>query len=140
MTRAPSPIPHIPNISQVGSSPAAGGLFAALLPANSYDLQPEWGRANNDARHRFGLSGAVQLPWQLSFGSLMSIRSGLPFNIAAGQDNAEGVANVRPPGITRNTGKGPGQVSLDVHLGRRVAIHWGDRKIDADIGIDSFNV
>ena len=123
-----------------GTNTGSANLFAALLPANSYDLRPEWGRANNDARHRFGLSGSVRLPWQLSLGTLTTIRSGLPFNITTGQDNAEGIANVRPLGITRNTGEGPGQVSVDVHLGRKFSIHAGDHKIDVDTGIDSFNV
>jgi hypothetical protein len=123
-----------------GANASATGLFSALLPANSYDLRPEWGRANNDARHRFGLSGTVQLPWQLAFGTMTQIRSGLPFNITTGQDNPEGIANLRPPGVTRNTGQGPGQVSVDIHLARKILHHAGERKIDAQIGIDSFNV
>lgn len=122
-----------------GTIAGAANLFAALLPANSYDIRPEWGRANNDARHRFGLSGTVQLPWQLSFGTLTAIRSGLPFDITTGQVNAEGIANVRPLGISRNTGEGPEQVSVDVHLGREFSIHVGEHKIETDIGIDSFN-
>jgi hypothetical protein len=123
-----------------GTIAGATSLFAALLPADSYDLRPEWGRANNDSRHRFGLSGTVQFPWQLSFGTLTTIRSGLPFDITTGQVSAEGIANVRPPGVLRNTGEGPGQVSVDVHLGRKFSIHAGEHKIDTDIGIDSFNV
>ena len=51
---------------------AAASVFAALLPANSYDLHSEWGRANNDALDRFGVSGSVQLPWHFSFGTLLA--------------------------------------------------------------------
>jgi hypothetical protein len=123
-----------------GTFTSAAGLFAALLPADSYDLRSEWGRANNDALRRFGISGTVQLPWHLSFGTLTTIRSGLPFNITTGQDNPEGVPNVRPPGVRRNTGNGPGQISVDVHLGRKFTLHAGEHKIDTEIGIDSFNV
>jgi Carboxypeptidase regulatory-like domain len=83
-----------------GANASSGSLFAALLPANNYDLRPEWGRANNDARNRFGLSGTVQLPWHFTFGTLTTIRSGLPFNITTGQDNnGDGIANDRPPGV-----------------------------------------
>jgi hypothetical protein len=71
---------------------------------------------------------------------LTTIRSGLPFNITTGQDNPEGVPNVRPPGVGRNTGNGPGQISVDVHLGRKFTLHAGEHKIDTEIGIDSFNV
>lgn len=124
-----------------GANISSGGLFAALLPANSYDLRPEWGRANNDARNRFGLSATVQLPWHFSFGTLTTIRSGLPYNITTGQDNnGDGIANDRPPGVTRNTGEGPGQCSVDVHLGRKLTVQRGERKFDMDIGADSFNV
>jgi hypothetical protein len=124
-----------------GSTAAQGGLFANLLPANNYDLRPEWGRANNDARHRLGVSGSVQLPWKLTFGTLGAIRSGLPFNITTGRDdNGDGVAYDRPAGVSRNTGEGPGQVAVDVHLGRKLTLRRGDHPIDAEIGIDSFNV
>ena len=123
-----------------GTAISAAGLFAALLPANSYDLRSEWGRANNDARNRFGLSGTVQLPWKLALGTMTTIRSGLPFDITTGQVNPEGVANVRPPDVTRNTGEGPGQASVDVHLGRKIPLHFGERRVDAEVGIDSFNV
>jgi Carboxypeptidase regulatory-like domain len=123
-----------------GMAVSAAGLFAALLPANSDDLQPEWGRSNNDARSRFGLSGTVQLPWNLTVGTMTTIRSGLPFDITAGLVNPEGVASVRPPGVARNTGEGPGQVSVDVHLGRKLPLHLGERRVDAEIGVDSFNV
>jgi hypothetical protein len=124
-----------------GTNTSAAGLFTSLLPANSYDLRSEWGRANNDARNRLGLSATVQLPWQLTFGTLTTIRSGLPFNITTGEDNnGDGVANDRPPGVGRNTGDGPGLISVDVHLGRKLTIQCGERRIDADIGVDSFNV
>jgi hypothetical protein len=120
---------------------SGAGLFAAMLPADNYDLRPEWGRANNDARHRLGLSGTAQLPWQLTFGTMTALRSGLPFNITTGEDNnGDGVANDRPPGVSRNTGQGPGQISVDVHLGRKVTMRLGEHKIDAAMGIDSFNV
>ena len=112
-----------------GMSSSLGSLFAALLPANNYNLHPEWGRANNDARNRFGLSGTAQLPWQFTFGTLTTIRSGLSFNITTGQDNnGDGIANDRPAGVSRNSGEGPSQFSIDVHLGRKLTIHRGERK------------
>jgi hypothetical protein len=124
-----------------GSAVSQGNLFLSLLPANNYDLRPEWGRANNDARNRFGLSGSVQLPWRITLGTLVSVRSGLPFNITTGQvDIGDGVAIARPPGVSRNTGEGPGQVSVDVHLGRKLTLRGGDHPVEAEVGVDSFNV
>ena len=124
-----------------GATGAQGSLFASLLPANNYDLHPEWGRANNDARHRLGISGSLRLPLKMTLGTLATLRSGLPFNITTGLDNnGDGVANDRPAGVSRNTGNGPGQISLDVHLGRAIALRGGEHPINAELGIDSFNV
>ena len=83
----------------------------------------------------------MQLGWRFTFGTLTTIRSGLAFNITTGQDNnGDGIANDRPPEVTRNSGEGPGQVSVDVHLGRKLTFQREDRKFDADVGIDAFNV
>ncbi len=74
-------------------------------------------------------------------GTLVSVRSGLPFNITTGQvDIGDGVAIARPPGVSRNTGEGPGQASVDVHLGRKLTLRGGDHPVEAEVGVDSFNV
>jgi hypothetical protein len=124
-----------------GASASLGGLFANLLPANNYDLRPEWGRANSDGRQRLGISGIARLPWKFTLDALVGVRSGLPFNITTGQDNnGDGVANDRPPGVSRNTGQGPGQLSVDTHLSRNFTLRGGEHSINAEVGIDSFNV
>jgi hypothetical protein len=90
-----------------------GGALA--LPANNYDLRPETGPADFDRRHRVNFAGVVQFPFGFRMGSILSAASGAPFNITTGSD-PNGDTITRPPGVTRNTGRGPGMVQLDVRL------------------------
>ena len=97
-----------------------GGQFA--LPANNFDLRPEMGRADFDERHRFVYAGTLELPRSMRLGLIrlglmLMLRSGKPFDITTGLDNnRDTVANDRPPGVTRNTGQGPGLAQLDLRL------------------------
>jgi len=96
----------------------ASGPFA--LPADNFNLQPEWGPADFDQRHRFNLAGYFDLPRGFRVGSILSIAGGAPFNITTGFDNnGDTVANDRPVSITRNTGRGPGVVQLDLRLAKK---------------------
>ncbi len=118
---------------------AAANMFS--LPADNYNLRPEWGPANNDIRHQLGVSATFQLPWHFNFGTLSSIHSGLPYNITTGEDNNQDTdANDRPPGVTRNTGRGAGSFSIDVHLARPFSLEEWGRKINLEFAVDSFYV
>ena len=125
-----------------GAPPGTGvgnNLFA--LPVNNYDLHPEWGPANNDIRHRFGVAATVQLPRKFSLGTLTSIHSGLPYNITTGEDNNQDTdPNDRPPGVTRNTGRGGGYFSIDLHFGRTFGFEHRGRSFQCEVAADSFNV
>jgi hypothetical protein len=95
------------------------GMFS--LPANNYDLRPEYGRADYDRRHRFNLISIYHLPWDYRAGMILSMNSGIPYNITTGFDNnGDTVPNDRPLGIGRNTGAGPGYASVDFHLSKRI--------------------
>lgn len=92
----------------------------SALPANNYDLRPEYGRADYDRLQRLNLIGTCTLPWNLRAGTVLSLSSGIPFNITTGFDNnGDTVPNDRPPGVGRNTGEGPGYASVDFHLSKR---------------------
>jgi hypothetical protein len=137
------------NTSNVFGPPPPGGMLLPgvatpslfSLPADNYNLGPEWGPANNDIRHRLGVAATVQLPWQLSLGTLTSVHSGLPYDITTGLDNNQDTdVNDRPAGVTRNTGRGAGYFSIDVHVSRHIMFErWGS-KIDTEIAVDSFNL
>src|SRR5439155_703498 len=97
------------------------GTFS--VPANNYDLRAETGPADDDARHRFNMIGVVALPRGFQTGLVLSVSSGLPYDITTGfDDNNDTVANDRPPGITRNTGRGTGTAQLDVRISKSFAV------------------
>jgi len=75
------------------------------LPPDQFRLSDEWGPSPTDRRHAFVFSGLWQLPYGFTLGTIVQLRSSLPFEITAGTDlNGDGVAGDRPAGITRNMG------------------------------------
>jgi hypothetical protein len=74
------------------------------LPADSYDVRSEWGRAFTDRRHYLFVTGMVTLPHGMRLTPIFQASSGGPFNITTGQDdNRDTVINDRPAGIHRNS-------------------------------------
>ena len=119
---------------------------AGSFPANSYDLQSEFGRSSFDVRHRFTLTGSFETRWGIGFFPLIIAQSGAPFNIITGLDsNADTIFLERPaiatdltrasvrrtpygnfdllplPGaqiIPRNYGQGPGYFSVNFRIAK----------------------
>src|SRR6266568_6383132 len=116
------------------------GLF--FLPANNYDLSPEWGRSDYDRRHQFNLVGMYDLPWSFRIGAVVRVASGIPFNITTGLDNdGDTVFNDRPPGVTRNTGHGPGYANVDLRFGKTFRLKGRDHNPKQfELAADAFNV
>jgi Carboxypeptidase regulatory-like domain/TonB dependent receptor-like, beta-barrel len=119
-----------------------------VLPANNYDLRPELGRADFDQRHQFTYAGTLELPRSFRVGLLLRLASGKPFDITTGlDDNLDTVANDRPPGVTRNAGRGPGLAQLDLRLTKLFSVprpfkgfnHSKNDSPNLEISIDLFN-
>jgi hypothetical protein len=120
------------------------------LPANNYDLRPEWGPSTLDKRHRLNFVGTYSLPWDMRVAGVLSLATGGPFDITTGRDdNGDGVVNDRPPGVTRNTGRGPGYAQLDIRLSKFFSIPTpfskelkGGKQFDKNLALnlDAFNV
>jgi hypothetical protein len=100
-------------------------------------------------RHRFVLAGTSDLPRAFRVGLMLVANSGTPFNITTGSDdNGDGVANDRPPGVTRNTGDGPGFVQTDLRVSKLFNFFKGSLNEDGDVSgfrkmelsIDAFNL
>src|SRR3989441_8572361 len=117
------------------------GTFS--LPANNYDLRAEKGPADFDPRHRFNLMGTIALPKSFYTGLVLSAASGSPFDITTGFDNnGDTVANDRPPGVTRNTGRGPRTLQLDVRFAKTfnfARLQRGNKRDSFDITVAVFN-
>lgn len=116
------------------------GMF--YLPADNFNLGPEWGRSDYDRRHRLSLAGIVQLPYGFKFGTITAISSAIPFNITTGSDaNRDGLASDRPAGVTRNTGNGPMYANVDIRLSKRFVLgsHREHGTKYLEMRIDAFN-
>jgi hypothetical protein len=106
-------------------------------PANNYDLHPEWGRADNDQRHRFMFVGTWAPFRGIRLGAVATLSSGLPYDITTGyDDNNDTVANDRAAGVHRNTGHGPGYADLDL----RVSKIFRMERLQYELAADAFNL
>jgi hypothetical protein len=120
------------------------GTFS--LPANNYALLAERGPADFDGRHRFNLMGVVALPRSVQTGLVLSVASGSPFSVTSGfDDNGDTVLNDRPPGVTRNTLRGPQTAQLDLrvaktfNIARLRGVEPGQRRDTLEVAADAFN-
>jgi len=118
-----------------------GGISLSALPANNYDLRPEWGPANFDRRHQFNFLGTYSTFWRLQFGAVVNLHTGLPYDITTGLDDYhDGQFNARPPGVTRNTGRDRGLANLDLRCSRSFLLgkSKGEQR-RLEVGVDAFN-
>ncbi len=126
------------------------GNFFFSSPQNNFDLGDERGPSDNDQRHRFTLSGTIQVPraegvsafrralegFELSY--IFSYASALPFNVLTGNDrNFDTNFNDRPAGVGRNTGRGFSSASLDLRLARKFRL---TERLGLEAIAEGFNV
>jgi len=69
------------------------------FPANPYDLSTEYGRASNDIRHRFVMTGNFRAPWGITLNPFIIVQSGRPFNITLGRDLNGDTLNIERPAL-----------------------------------------
>jgi hypothetical protein len=106
-------------------------------PIDPFDISRDWGRSDDDQRHRLVLYGSVNSPtgpaataWErISHGfqlsSALQSYSALPLNITSGVTTVAGTAGrpiVNSAFIERNIGTGPDFFSLSLRLSRTFAI------------------
>jgi len=127
------------------------GEFFFSSPINPYDIWQDYGRSDDDQRHRLVLQGAIhssmapaKTGWaritsgfQLS--GIVQYYSALPFNIAAGTTTIQG-ANARPTVngafIPRNAGTGFDFLGLSTRLSRTFRMN---EKLSIEGMIEAFN-
>lgn len=98
-----------------------GGIGS--FPANAYDLSGEWARANFDVRHRLRFLGTFKAGDLFEFGAILTLSSGTPYSITTGRDNNnDGRASDRPPGIGRNTMQGSGLANVDLRFAKEIKL------------------
>jgi hypothetical protein len=121
-------------------------------PIDPFDLSKDWGRSDDDQRHRLVLSGSINssmepatTAWQrLSHGfqasSMLQAYSALPFNITSGVTTVQGTAG-RPIAngafIERNAGEGSDFFSVSLRLSRTFPI---GKSVRLEGQLEAFNL
>ncbi len=98
------------------------GEFFFSAPLNNYNIWQDYGRSDDDQRHRVAVSGSVRSPiWGLSLSAMLLYDSALPFNITTGANTVQGTAArpvVNGAYIPRNAGNGFDSFTLSARLSR----------------------
>jgi hypothetical protein len=111
-------------------------------PANNYDPHSDWGRSDQDRRHRFNMVLTYPLRFGFHVSGIVNAWSGLPYNITTGTDNnGDTVFNDRPPGLWRNAGRGAGYTVVDLRVSKRWRVFpQREHTQFVDLAWDAFNV
>ncbi len=121
------------------------GEFFFSSPIDNFDIWRDYGRSDDDQRHRLVLTGSIHSPMDQGKGAwkrishgfqlsgMLQYYSALPFNITTGANTVQGTA-ARPvlngAFIGRNTGNGFDLLNLNARLSRtfpvseRVKLEW----------------
>ncbi len=90
-------------------------------PIDPTDLSKDWGRSDDDQRHRLVINGSTTLPYQFELSGALQAYSALPFNITSGVNTIQGTAGrpiVDGEFIERNAGVGSDFFSLSLRVSR----------------------
>jgi hypothetical protein len=88
------------------------------LPADSRNLDAEWGPASGDVRHRFYGFVRTQFPHGIRANVWADVQSGAPYTVRTGfDDNRDTIFNDRPAGMSRNTERGSWQRTVNLRVG-----------------------
>ena len=85
------------------------GEFFFSGPLNPYSIWQDYGRSDDDQRHRFTLDGNIRMPRGLQLSGATQYYSPLPLNAIAGSNTIQGTAARPAPGggfIGRNVHSG----------------------------------
>ena len=90
------------------------------LPMDNYDLRADWGRSS-DARHSVNTTVNAQLPLGIFLSGTAIANSGRYYTITTGKDgNRDTQVNDRPPGVPRNSARGPRFLNLNFNVSKAV--------------------
>ena len=121
-------------------------------PIDPFDLSKDWGRSDDDQRHRLVLYGSVNSPmgpartaWELlshgfQLSSMLQSYSALPFNVTSGLTTVQGTTGrpvVNGAFIGRNTGVGNDFFSVSMRLSRTFAV---GKSVRLEGQLEAFNL
>jgi hypothetical protein len=117
-------------------------FFSAPIDPNN--LMKDWGRSDDDQRHRLVMSGTVNAPGGFQASTMLQYYSALPFNVVTGVNSLQGTAgrphadgsvaaanfDVRTANlIPRNAGVGNDFFTLSLRISRVFQL-GGDRRLE----------
>ena len=94
------------------------GEFFFSSPIDPTDINKDWGRADNDQRHKLVVNGSVQ-KGGLQIGGMVQAYSAPPFNITSGVTTVQGTTGrpiVDGEFIPRNSGEGSSFLSVNARI------------------------
>jgi len=127
------------------------GEFFFSQPIDPFDISKDWGRSDDDQRHRLAISGALTAGngasngWEriargFQVSGTLQAYSALPYNITSGVTTIQGTAGrpiVNGEFIPRNSGEGTPFASLNLRVSREIGI-GGQRRLD--LMVEGFNL
>ena len=115
------------------------GEFFFSSPIDPFDLSKDWGRSDDDQRHRLVVNGAARF-YGFELSGLLQAYSALPFNITSGVTTVQGTAGrpiVDGAFIPRNAGTGPDFFSSSLRLSRSFALRG---RVRTEALVEVFNL
>ena len=109
-------------------------------PIDPTDLSKDWGRSDDDQRHRLVVNGLLRIPYEFELSSTLQAYSALPFNITSGVTTIQGTAGrpiVNGEFIERNAGVGSDFFSLSLRLSRSFHV---TRRVELQGIAEAFNL
>ncbi len=101
------------------------GEFFFSAPINNFNIWQDYGRSDDDQRHRVVFDATARLPGGFALSGILQYYSALPFNIVTGATTIQGTA-ARPAingaFISRNAGTGFDFFSVNARLTRSFAL------------------
>jgi hypothetical protein len=97
------------------------GEFFFSSPIDNFNIWQDYGRSDDDQRHRLVFNGTLQAPGGFQLSGMLQYYSALPFNITAGSNTVQGTAArpmVNGAFIPRNAGTGFDLVNVSARLSR----------------------
>jgi hypothetical protein len=113
------------------------------FPENQFDPGAEWGPADWDQRHHFGLYGMFNADHLLNLGVGIFANTGKPWTIITGTDAyGTNLFNARPDDVPRNSEIGPDYADLDLRWGYDFKLHPKELDKSPTLGLSAsaFNV
>ena len=115
------------------------GQFFFSSPIDPFDIAKDWGRSDDDQRHRLVFNGGIEVRgFELS--GLVQAYSALPFNITSGVTTLQGTPGrpvVNGEFIPRNAGTGPDFFTVNLRAGRAFPVR---HRVRIEAFVEAFNI